>query len=422
MISERSPEGPPLVESWGERWVRDSDDVFRAQEASPEFLWVVLTHRHENELRAMPEHDRAVAALRNDPEMSGQLDVLVGTPLQQRRISAEELPARLVERMLGRIGAMAYDEQVFGDVFAEFEAAIKRDEFTHVILLPLSGVETSTVPISLGEALEVDAFGDDEIARCLEAGYLRTRMDPTGIAFSAGRVVGVRSTFQLPKTIGDDQTGREAALSSYTDLLTRAQTVPEALRAFQAGDFIATGYVMFAGTENEGGHAVHLGAAPSGREFVAEPYSLDADGAEEFAEFWPRYEKAKTNRAIALAARRFGYAFDRTRLDDRLVDIVIGAEALLLSDQSERTELRFRFALRAAFYIAASGMTKEQIYKEMRHIYDVRSAIVHGGTPPSDLVAVAKSAETLTRLILRKAIDGYDSDGMPDWNGLVLDA
>ena len=98
------------------------------------------------------------------------------------------------------------------------------------------------------------------------------------------------------------------------------------------------------------------------------------------------------------------------------MDLVIAAEALLLSDLDERYrgELRFRFALRAAKFIEHARYSEHEVFRVMRQAYDARSAIAHGGSLPkethlpynrsADLPTFIDMIEELVRLGLRKAL------------------
>ena len=70
-------------------------------------------------------------------------------------------------------------------------------------------------------------------------------------------------------------------------------------------------------------------------------------------------------------------------LADRIVDYMIAAESLLLADQSEKTELRFRLSLRAANLIEHPEHDAPAVFKLMREGYDARSKVVHGSGAPS---------------------------------------
>jgi hypothetical protein len=161
---------------------------------------------------------------------------------------------------------------------------------------------------------------------------------------------------------------------------------------------------------------------------------LSQDDVSHFLELWHLLEEGAAR--FEFSIRRYNLAFDRRLLADRIVDLVIAAEALLLGDLDERGyrgELRFRFALRAAKFIEHTSYSEHEVYRVMRQAYDARSAIVHGGSPDdtrfpdnhsADLPTFINAVEELVRLGLRKALsmkqDGKKMRQPEYWDTLVL--
>ena len=152
-----------------------------------------------------------------------------------------------------------------------------------------------------------------------------------------------------------------------------------------------------------------------------------------FLELWRLLEQEAAR--FSFSIHRFNLAFDRGLLADRIVDLIIAAEALFLSDLDDkyRGELRFRFALRAAKFIEHPSYGEQDIFRIMRQAYDARSAIVHGGSPKethlpddqsADLPHFTDALEELVRLGLRKALsmkeDGKKLRQAAYWDALLL--
>ena len=138
---------------------------------------------------------------------------------------------------------------------------------------------------------------------------------------------------------------------------------------------------------------------------------------------------------FGFSIHRFNLAFERRLLADRIVDLVIAAEALLLGDTDEnyRGELRYRFALRSAKFIKHGSNSEHDVFLVMRRAYDARSAIVHGGSPKdtrlsenrtADLATFTNAIEELVRLGLRKALSmreqGSNLRKAGYWDALLL--
>ncbi len=94
----------------------------------------------------------------------------------------------------------------------------------------------------------------------------------------------------------------------------------------------------------------------------------------------------KLDSAMELACSRLADAEIRIRPMDRLIDAVIGLEALLLaglSKEDRRGELRYRFSLN---YACLSPSPKERFrsFHIAKDLYDLRSTIAHGSLPKNN--------------------------------------
>jgi Apea-like HEPN len=169
-------------------------------------------------------------------------------------------------------------------------------------------------------------------------------------------------------------------------------------------------------------------------------YSLSQEEAKAFQRFWSHFRRATSKAVLANAVRRFSYAGERERPDDRLVDLMIAAESLFLGgedDATDRGELRYRLALRAAFFLDHRDYSRREVFDHTRRAYDGRSAIVHGGGEPKSstlrsptdapmsLHDFSELTAGLMRMALKKGIDvAAGTQGtkgsLLDWNALII--
>jgi hypothetical protein len=296
----------------------------------------------------------------------------------------------------------------------------------------------SAFPLRLNDELILDRLTDDEVTRCYQAGVIR----PTSLRFpliDGETAVGIRRTAFLPKLIrrGDEPSELPEAEDegsfgkrpfSRGDLTL--DDILSALRLFKYTQIRAAGLVKWTDSPWLAGGTEYrvLGQWPYGGKF-----ELSAGDVPHFLELWHLLEEGATR--FGFSIHRFNLAFDRGLLADRIVDLVIAAEALLLGDLDEnyRGELRFRFALRAAKFIEHKSYSEQEVFRVMRQAYDARSAIVHGGSPKetrlpgnqsADLRTFIDAIEDLVRLGLRKALsmkeDGKKMRQAEYWETLVF--
>ncbi len=249
----------------------------------------------------------------------------------------------------------------------------------------------------------------------------------------------LRYRYRLPKVVGDrDHQQAAAQFRASEEPLGAARETLEQVLALMFPNPVA-----IAGRLNlEAEWSLHAGGVSF------QPYSLtrlqrsrrlDLDGpaATEIVETWRQLRQPRLlqrQKALALGLRRLNYQAGRERVEDELVDILIAAEALYLSDVGF-DELGFRMALRAAALCDPQklGMTRRHVFDLMRWAYRVRGKIVHGDEPdPKDLklkgahvplTDFVQAIEDVVRGGLREAL-GRAADPRdvwpPDWDAMTL--
>lgn len=123
---------------------------------------------------------------------------------------------------------------------------------------------------------------------------------------------------------------------------------------------------------------------------------------------------AMSEAAMEMACGRLADAEIRTRPHDRLVDAVIGMEALLLAalgKDDRKGELRYRFSLHYSL-LFGSPEERYRAFRVAKDLYDLRSTIAHGGSLKDDefrvgeerlkLADAAKRATEGLRTVIRR--------------------
>ena len=131
-----------------------------------------------------------------------------------------------------------------------------------------------------------------------------------------------------------------------------------------------------------------------------------------------------------MALRRFNLSFERQQPDDQIIDLMIAAESLFLSDMGDKGELSYRLALRAAKFVESSRYKPREVFDLMRVAYGIRSKLVHGGSlniiklpnnPDAGLGELVTEMKEILRLAISKALsdsqvgqEGYWEDSFFD--------
>lgn len=101
--------------------------------------------------------------------------------------------------------------------------------------------------------------------------------------------------------------------------------------------------------------------------------------ANQLKELYRRISASQVPPEIDAVIRRFNFAYERWRTDDRITDLVIALESLYVSD-SEGGEIGYKFRTRLAAVLGGglSAPDRRRLRDVAKAAYDVRSLLVHG--------------------------------------------
>jgi hypothetical protein len=113
---------------------------------------------------------------------------------------------------------------------------------------------------------------------------------------------------------------------------------------------------------------------------------------------------------LPLVLDRFDSAYGRRAPQDRLIDLWVALEALLLPDVNQ--ELGFRAGLRLAHLVGDGAGNKREVFESARKSYGSRSKVVHGSSKAKDLGSTVEATRRLTVDALRRWLMDPPEDGV----------
>jgi hypothetical protein len=419
-----------------DHWQRDSDGIFRYTERVIE----VWDRRAVDALLDVPSWTAVLDVVHKDSRLSSQVDVFVGTTHGGRHIAATTIGRRI----LPRPNELAQAAAIFEARYEELETFLAADEIEYLAIWPLPGLTSDVLPVQLDPKLELDAMSDRELGIALDTEIVRT-------TFPRERLLTpqyehrtcARYRYRIPKLVGDrtaEEVNRDGQkIENELRLIESAIkeslsiVLPDAVSV--AGRFVIESQP---GSPLSGGVGFQQSTLPQGLRLRR--VHMNADEASELVRVWAWVRQPsllQRYKGLALALRRLSYQAQREQPEDELLDTMIAAEALYLTElgnETERGELRYRLALRAALWADPGQVsyTKREVLGLMKSAYDARSAIAHGGTPDpkemkvcgqrvplEELAKAAKSVITAgCRASLERAASG--KDWPLDWDAIAL--
>jgi len=370
-------------------WEREPDGQFTGHQVFlPE--WGRTVSGLRNAFADTDEYRQLAEAAREDAVVSSQLDVMVGVERARMPTSLESLLYRFLAALLERQGGPDFDEYAFDLEYGRLEQSFYSDEVPWTAAMPLLGL-TAPGRIILAPGLELRALSREELRwvnssqEFSDHGY--PLMPP---------VIALVAAYNLRKIVGDRPTDtgspvRETYLS-YRQSLDRALA---GLALLKHGHFRCPVIL-----ERSSSYLFPVS------HHVRPRSTFTSDGRleileEERTRLLGLYDSLGENShpGVAKAIGRFVYGVDRKKEEDRLVDLMVGAESLFLP--KEKDELAFKLCLRAALLWASLGLagrSPTDVYQSMKKAYRLRSAIVHGaGRADPNLKETTLAAEEIMR-------------------------
>jgi hypothetical protein len=404
-------------------WTRTGDRTF-VRQTGTRLRWSA-PWRNQRNLVALPEYVDAAAALRADAVIGPQLDQLVGTRMQSRRMDSEVI---LISLLSGSIAdnTLSFDGEAFQTGYLAAIQSLDARTFTSVTLAPIAGLANAP-SIRFGD-VTLDRLSDSEATVLLDAGYLQHWFGFGDVAFTTTEYV-LRLSYEEPKVIGRSPEPEVPPVGDRPDASQLLLEILTVFRLFKKGAVTIPGVV----TVHGGGGQMFGPLAPLPT-IHGSDYTLDDNEASELVALWSnlRGPALKRRHFIQTAVRRFLYAGERTRVEDRFVDLMIAAEAMFLGEKRKgetTTELTHKIATRFAYFLAKDAPTRRKRFEHMKNAYGARSSIVHGDRPKNlkreqDLVAFTDTTAEYLRDALRAMIAwahlNPTAKYLIDWDELVI--
>lgn len=407
-------------------WVRRGQEFVRSQGAETRTWHRALAASHAH-LSGLPECRRFQTLLAADLKVAAQFS---GEPVGSAfggvmLTDVGAFPMTMLARYLSKSEALRFDKAIADDVYHEIvEEFLLADEVDLVVVVPVDGVDCPDT-ITLDATTELSPLEDDEIARSLNLGVIRPLFPGWPVAVVPSFAIRIRQ--RIAKDVGWGKFGNPKALEQLNATLgRRLGDAFSAIRIAYAGEVQSLGELKYTKAYFAESAASFEPAPP--RPPLRVTGSFDAQTRSLMQSLYRSLASPKVgkNNSLQTALRRFSFASERIRDDDRIVDLMVAGEALFL-DPSIKGEITYRLALHAASFVQHPQHSPLDVFRFMRDAYGIRSDIVHGrkgldykqlGGMLSDAKRFISDLEDVVRRSLCRAVE--DQELPPSWEALIL--
>jgi len=233
----------------------------------------------------------------------------------------------------------------------------------------------------------------------------------------------INETFEIAIALGEERywvdyhydvaDSKEAMIQASNAVNEEMEKVILALRLFKEG------YIHIIFDVKKGRHIATHFSSIKGSRSRERPYFLARSELAMLKDFHKGFtdiawEKKESKTPLGIALNRFTDGYERIKLEDKIIDYMIGLEALYLRGDG-MGEFTYKMAHRASILLSNRKKKRKQLFSKIKESYKLRSKIVHGlnyTLSPEDVWFV----EDLLRDSIRKLLKTPE----PDWLNLIF--
>lgn len=370
--------------------------VIQGGEHARDTVLVAITlHQLKEGVKDIPEFKDALELMRSDDSIMALQGKLVGDASSRGLVEDEQTCLFSFLQQL-YLDTNNFDQATFETKYAAFEDFFYKEHLKFRETSSLYRFESTETEIVLADGVRIvrrqpDTQGHDYGNFGLGHDFL---ISPFEIELIADRT----------KLVGDDKDRFKSAITEQQRVGICFDNVVTSLRILKSSGIyrseeIKTEPITFhpmSGTSVR--QPLHKTVA------TGEKCSLDASDIDELNDIYKHVESEKNTRFI-VATRRLSSGNERPGLEDKLIDYMIGLEALYLPDGNQ--ELSFRLGLRTALVLETEAKKQKETFNFVKQAYNTRSSIVHGSKYKLDETIIER-VEGMLRLSIKKWIEDED--------------
>lgn len=289
------------------------------------------------------------------------------------QLTADRLISSIVFELCRRHPDLGIDGRCVAEFVKDLDALLTAKEVTFEFVVPLINfdMEDGFDSVDLKGGLQLIRMTSEQVSKIYGGSELllgmRGRTSPVPCALTG--------TFSEPVCGNDDR------VDSYfhTDLRPRLDLIVLGLQIFKPAAVALDGTHMTCKSYSP--LVLAESSILAADAYVpTDGYCLTVDECESLKDHLAMFVR-ELHPVLKIACSRYGSAVVRRTAADRLLDAIVGLEAVLLHDAGapkERGELSFRLAVRYATLVAHAS-DRKRAYRTMKGLYNARSRVVHGG-------------------------------------------
>jgi hypothetical protein len=416
-----------------QRWRRFAQEDFIGLERD---AWIMPdTLPYHGWLDKFPEMASVRATYAEDPILSARVDTLMGTTFMRTGTNFYWILAKhVIEPLVKETRSYEFDDVTFNGIYANFERQFRAETLHMVEYRPLNGFVSNDDAVLLPDGLVLRQMTDHQISAAIGVQAVPrlhggNRVNGARVSRFDQRALVRVTEYPVVTGHGDAVAADEPPFPLLDD---PAERIVTALRLTCGGSVVAT-RSLFGQADDEfpfvAGESTILSTFATADN--DRPTYLLTDALQELRGTYLMLAlpEVKGDRSLQVAIRRLVYAGSRTLDADRLIDLMIAAEALFIkrAGQIQTRTKRNKIAAGASAMLANDPILntdKQHIETFVTTAYKARNAEIHGdgelykplhllsGLPTDSLTQVLNDLERIMRRAILTTLRQHANDAL----------
>lgn len=357
------------------------DNLSISYEYKPWFSMFI--NNHEEDIKKLSEFIELENELKKHPNFQDTIGMKLTTFLSE---------------LAEKTKSFNFNSAVFDNVYDDFEAFLCSRETLYQAHGPLKNFRMDENMLVLEENIKIKKLTEDEVSEML---------DTFEYSIPRWEIVSWRHRIEVYYKLkeGDKPFGG----NPHSEAINNIYKVISALRLFKKGDVANQMYYYLPISWSLNAKGIASGNSPfQSKSSIESKFKLEISEIDELKKFWFVYKELLPRLDnflfLAIAINRFNSAYENERIEDRLIDYMIAFEALFLKG-NEQQELSYRLGLRTAVLLEETSKSKQDVFKNMRTAYNLRSLVVHGKSYEKIKKDLEQKHKNINEFIFK--IEGY---------------
>ena len=384
--------GEKIPDKMRNRLIIKEDEWSEVSESTPNYRHFLLNHR--DELQSLEKAKKVAEWMSSNKNIPKPvLTDSEGKPIEEPNY----IPSFLHEafnfliKYFEKTSEVSFVEEEFTNLYRQYENYLFTRKVLYKIYCPITNFEMDIDELEIKDESKIRRITHDEIQT------LYYESDFFGGLIPKNEIPEIKFVLYCEAETEDSRKQLKQINDEFMEIFS-------ALRLFKDG-FFQHGIIRQTPLTWCSAYTPFLLSLKPYIRLMGKRYYLSKTEAEEFKKFYQFYEENDSVKLFELGIRRLNFTYERTRPEDKLIDLTIAFESLF-GEEGVRIYPKGSFIGTAcSMLLGNSNEERKKIKKQIQDGFTLRNNVVHGSTYDKDEVSeIVPILESLLRKSIKKLL------------------